>query len=122
MGKKPQISVNVPDDVQKWVLEVQVDKRCSKTQIGLAAFLLFALEKDQACETMLSLARQIDQALLTWDEALSYGKAGSRRTVRFMELSDLASQRLLERARAARKVEEAARIQSDSRRRRPKGA
>ena len=122
MAKKRQVSLNVPEEVHKWIMDLEIDEHCSKSQIGSAGLLLLALETEDSRQKVLTLARYVDAGLLSWHEALTYGEAASRRTVRFMELSEIASRRHLDRERAAREVEEAARKQRGSKQRRPKGA
>lgn len=122
MARKRQISLNVSDDVHKWVVETEIDEYSSKSQIGLAGLLLLALESEDGRHTAISLARHVDGGLLSWDEALSYGEKKHRRAVRFAELSEIAARRHRERERAAVAAGEAARKELGSKRRRRKGA
>ena len=116
MPRKPQISVNVRDDVREWARDFEIQQHCSNTQIGLAGLLLLAATRESELRMVISLAKYVDRNLLSWKEVLEFAEQpGARRSAFFLELSEKAVQRHHDGERAAEEVESAAKKTSNTR-------
>jgi len=109
MARKPQVGLNLPPDAFEWFLDFEVQHHCTKTQIGVAGLIALAGQRGADLDSLLSVARWVDQGLVTWEEATDYAFGDNRRRpADFLKLSEVVVGRHHAREKAALEVEEAA--------------
>ena len=74
MARKPQINLNVPDEVYEWFTLMERELEKSKTRLGLAGFVLLRTTDQRTKAEALALGYMLDRGFIGWTEVEEYAE------------------------------------------------
>lgn len=83
--ERKQIGINPRVDLYDWILASVANHDTAATRLATAGFVLFEVADQDTRETILALARLIDDKRIAWDEVIEYGAGDARAQREFLE-------------------------------------